>query len=408
MSPVRHIVFIGLLGLVQACGGGGGGSNQAATQPPPAPPAPVPPQTPTVETRQVFENLDFQTLVALVQAPGDDSRWFAVEQTGVVRVFDNDLDVTTSDVFVDISPVVVSGGERGLLGMAFHPDFATNGEAFLSFNSTGAGNLTSRVSRFRSLDNGLTLDPGSEENLLLLFQEFNNHNGGNIAFGPDGFLYIGFGDGGSGNDPNNRAQDTRNLFGAMLRIDVNGAAPYGIPADNPFAGNPICTQGFGGADCPEIFAYGLRNPWRWSFDRQTGELWLGDVGQGQWEEVDNIRRGENYGWRLREGAHCNTATPDTCDRTGLTDPFWEYDHGQGRSITGGYVYRGNEIASLDGHYIFGDFGSGRVWGIPVDGSSGATELLSTSWSISSFAEDNAGELYIVHYAGEVHKIVAGP
>lgn len=397
----RNAVLLILLVLTVAGEGcGGGGSSSTPTEPPPS-------GTPTVAVAPVFEALSFQQPVALLQAPGDDSRWFVLEQSGVVRVFDNDPAVADSDVFLDLSGVVTSGGERGLLGMAFHPDFAINGEVFLSYTGSPAGTLTSFVSRFRSTDGGLTLDPNSEEIVLQIVQDFGNHNGGQLAFGPDGMLYIGLGDGGSSNDPNNRAQDVTNLYGTMLRIDPDGGAPYGIPADNPFAGNAPCVQGFGGAPCPEIFAHGFRNPWRWSFDSATGELWVGDVGQADWEEIDRVERGGNYGWRIREGAHCNVNVDASCDPAGLTDPVWEYDHSQGASVTGGYVYRGSAIPALAGIYVFGDFVSGRIWGLPVDGSEPATELIDSGLSVASFAVDQAGEIYVVDYSGgTIYSLIA--
>jgi len=394
------LIFPLALALAVGACGGGGGSSSTPTEPPPS-------GTPTVAIAPVFEALNFQEPVALLQAPGDDTRWLVLEQSGVVRVFDNDPAVTESAVFLDVSATVTSGGERGLLGMAFHPDFATNGEVFLSYTGSPAGTLTSFVSRFRSMDGGLTLDPNSEELVLQVIQDFSNHNGGQVAFGPDGFLYIGFGDGGSGNDPNDRAQDVTNLYGTILRIDPDGDAPYGIPPDNPFAGNAPCTQGFGGAACPEIFAWGFRNPWRWSFDSATGGLWAGDVGQADWEEIDRVQRGRNYGWRIREGAHCNVNIDASCDSTGLTDPVWEYDHSQGASVTGGYVYRGSTITGLGGWYVFGDFGSGRIWGIPADLSQAAAEFVDSNLAIASFAEDVSGEIYVVDYSGGLYRIVPG-
>jgi glucose/arabinose dehydrogenase len=389
--------------LLQACGGGGGSSS---SQPPPV--VTPPPEPPAIETESVFSALSFDRPVALLQAPGDDSRWFVAEQRGVVWTFDNDPATDTASVFVDVSTVVTSGGETGLLGMAFDPDFRANGEVYLSYTGSPGRVLTSVIARYRSIDGGLTLDPSSEEVLLQVIQDFSNHNGGNIAFGADGFLYAGLGDGGSANDPNDRAQDTTNLLGAMLRIDVKGGSPYAIPADNPFAGNAPCTQGFGGAPCPEIFAYGLRNPWRWSFDSLTRQLWLGDVGQADWEEVNVIEVGGNYGWRIREGAHCNDNVQPNCDTAGLTDPVWEYDHSLGQSITGGIVYRGRSITGLDGFYLFGDFVSGRVWALPVDGSAAATEVLDSGLSVSAFAQDVASEAYIVDYSGGLYRIIASP
>lgn len=406
--------------VVCVAGCGGGTADTPDTQSLPAPTAGLelrpdnfecvaPPRPATsfgVTTAEAFPALPrFNQPVALLQAPGEASRWFVVERTGVVRVFDNDPGAATTAVFVDISGQVDSGpGEAGLLGMAFHPRFRTNGQVFLSYTRPG---LVSTISRFTSRDGGRTLDAASEETILTVAQDFGNHNGGNIAFGPDGYLFAGFGDGGSAGDPLGRAQDTTSLLGAMLRLDVDGAAPYGIPPTNPFAGNPLCNSGFGASRtsaCAEIYAWGFRNPWRWSFDRVTGDLWVGDVGQGNWEEVDLVQSGGNYGWRIREGAHCFDPSIG-CSIAGLIDPVAEYDHTQGNSITGGYLYRGQAIPGLVGSYVYGDFGSGRVWGLFDDGRGGREprELLATGFGISSFGEGLDGELYIVDFfGGRIH------
>jgi glucose/arabinose dehydrogenase len=372
------------------------------------PPASRPP---AIQTQAAFTNLSFSLPVAMLQAPGDGSRWFIVEKSGRVLIFDNVAGASSTDVFVDITNRVnSSGNEMGLLGMAFHPDFAQNGEVFLSYTRSGP---ISYVSRFGSQDGGLTLDPTSEEPLLTVPQEFSNHNGGNIAFGPDGHLYIGLGDGGSANDPSDRAQDTRNLLGTMLRIDVDAGSPYGIPASNPFAGNGLCASGSGNTDCPEIFAWGLRNPWRWSFDRLTGDLWVGDVGEGDWEEVDKVVVAENYGWRIREGAQCNPNlfAGDDCPTMGLTDPVAEYSHGVGRSITGGYVYRAGAVPSLQGSYVYADFVTGRIFRTfnHGTGTAVAEELLDTALSISSFGEGVNRELFLLDYgSGSIHQIIGSP
>jgi len=389
---------------VSSCGGGGGGST---VQNPPPPPPP-PPAAITVVLSQVFDQVTLQAPVAFLQAPGDSSRWFVVEQQGIVRVFPNNSNVTDADVnvFVDISGRVSSGGERGLLGMAFHPGFGSNNnfEVFLSYTRNNGGQLESAVSRFRSIDNGASLDDSMEDIILTISQENSNHNGGNIAFGPDGNLYAGWGDGGGAGDPFERAQDTRYLLGTMTRIDVDGGVPYAIPAGNPFAANAAnpCLQGFVGGDCPEIFAWGLRNPWRWSFDRQTGEIWAGDVGQNAWEV------GENYGWDEREGAHC--FEPATGCSTDSVDPITEYSQTSGQSITGGYVYRGATIPELQGFYVYGDFVSGRIWAVPATSQQGAVgeEILTTTLSIASFAEDNDGEIYVINYAGEIYQFTDAP
>lgn len=388
--------------LVAGCGGGSSDGPEVGQPPPPPPPTEA-----SVEVVPAFEQLPaFDQPVAMVQAPGDDSRWYVVERAGVVRVFENTPDVDASSVFIDLTREVESGpGEAGLLGIAFHPQFATNGEVFLSFTRPG---LVSHISRFVSDDGGATLDRASEQSILTIPQDFNNHNGGNIAFGPDGYLYAGFGDGGSSNDPLGRAQATTDLLGAMIRIDVDGGVPYAIPPDNPFAGNPLCVQGFGAVDCPEIHAWGLRNPWRWSFDTDTGELWVADVGQDEWEEIDIITPGGNYGWPFREGAHCNISDP--CTTAGLIDPVAEYGHDLGQSVTGGYAYRGTAMPAFDGVYFYADFISGRIWGLFDDGAGGfeSQELADTELSISSFAQDHDGELYVLDYdAGVVYRIDAG-
>ena len=344
----------------------------------------------TVSLERVFSNLSFDRPVALFQAPGDTERWFVVEQGGRVLVFADDPQVDQAEVFIDIRDRVDDGpSEAGLLGMAFHPDFAENHQVFLSYTRSGDP-LVSYVSRFISPDGGKTLDPDSETPLLTLDQPFGNHNGGGIGFGPDGYLYIGFGDGGSGGDPDGNGQNTHTLLGAMLRIDVDSATPYAIPPDNPFA------QGGGRG---EIYAWGLRNPWRWSFDRSGGALWVGDVGQNQWEEIDRVERGGNYGWNIREGRHCFPSAP--CDSTGLIDPVTEYSHAEGCSVTGGYVYRGMAIPALQGVYLYGDFCSGRLWGLACDaaGTPATRVLQDTGLLISSFAEGHDGEVYVLDYSG---------
>ncbi len=242
-------------------------------------------------------------------------------------------------------------------------------------------------------------------------QPFGNHNGGNLAFGPDGFLYASFGDGGSGGDPQDNAQNTSNLLGTIIRIDVDGASPYEIPTDNPNFGNGLCLQGFGALDCPEIYAWGLRNPWRFSFDSATGELWAGDVGQGTWEEVDRIERGRNYGWDDREGAHC-FEPPSGCILNSV-DPITEYGRALGASITGGYVYRGMAIADLVGWYVFADFISGRIFAVLADSQPtvAPTEIEDTGlqFSFSAFAEDSFGEIYLLHHSnGTVYQLVVAP
>ncbi|HKE93074.1 MAG TPA: PQQ-dependent sugar dehydrogenase, partial [Povalibacter sp.] len=305
------------------------------------------------------------------------------------------------------------GSEMGLLGMAFAPNFPTDPRVFLSYTAIVSGQRLSRISAFRTTDGGATLNADPEQILLTLNQPEANHNGGNIVFGKDGYLYIGFGDGGGGGDahgdPGN-GQRLTTMLGKMLRINVgdNSATTYTIPPDNPFASNPKCSAAGGTAACPEIYAWGFRNPWRWSFDRDTGDLWVGDVGQGLWEEVDTVERGGNYGWRCREGAHdYNSAGTTGCSSAASIDPVAEYDHSLGTAITGGYVYRGPQTTPLKGRYIFGDSGSGRIWAwLPERATAPRqpTQLADTSLSIVSFGQGNDGELYVVNYSS-LHRIV---
>jgi len=402
-----------LVTTVAACGGGG--SNSAA----PTPPSQPPPVAITVALNEVFGPVFDQprTPMAMYNAPGDASRWFMVDRNGLVIAFPNSAGVTANDVdiVIDISARVNTQGEGGLLDIAFHPSFGTNNnyEVFFSYTRLNGAQFESIISRFRSNDNGLTLDANMEDVVLTIPQDAANHNGGQIAFGPDGFLYAGWGDGGGANDPNNRGQTTDNLLGTFTRIDVDNGTPYGIPADNPFVANAAnpCTQGFGGGDCPEIFAWGMRNPWRWNFDSQTGALWAGDVGQGAWEEVDRIENGQNYGWNIREGAHCRPPTTG-CATAGLTDPITEYGREVGNSITGGFVYRGASVPELQGFYVFGDFVSGRILAIPATSQQGTDPLViqqaGTGANIVAFAEGADGELYVINIAGGMAQIVAVP
>ena len=363
----------------------------------------VAPQRPTqnasVTVTNAFPNLPLITQpTKMLLEPVADPRWFVLEKPGRVVVFDPD-NANALTEYLDISGVVDPSSEGGLLGIAFHPDYPNTPEIFLSYTitfTTGGNELRTVISRF-ILDD--VNNPGGgtvEQEIILIDQDFDNHNGGDIAFGPDGYLYIGLGDGGGAGDTRDRAQDTTRLLGSMLRIGVLGTgAGYAIPTDNPFAANPPCGPGANANDCPEIYAWGLRNPWRWSFDPPTGELWLGDVGQGAFEEVDLIELGGNYGWRCREGAHDFNTTG--CG-TGLIDPITEYGRSDGNSITGGFVYRGSAIPELVGRYIFADYGSGRFWALQPDGQGGYfnDELIDTNRRPSSFGVDENGELYFTH------------
>ncbi|HSO24624.1 MAG TPA: PQQ-dependent sugar dehydrogenase [Chondromyces sp.] len=340
-----------------------------------------------------------------VRSAGDGSdRLFVVEQDGrIMVVADGEV---LAGPFLDIVPQVESGGgEQGLLGLAFHPDYSNNGFFYVNYtHDPGPGPDVTRVSRFEvSAADPDVADPASQTILLEFEQDFSNHNGGDLHFGPDGLLYIATGDGGGAGDPNDRAQDLGTLLGKLLRIDVDGAAPYAVPPDNPFVGAA-------GAR-PEIWAYGLRNPWRFSFDRLTGDVFIGDVGQGAVEEVDfqpaASTGGENYGWSCMEGDRAAGFNP--CDGSPLTPPILVYGHGLGCSVTGGYRYRGR-IAALRGFYVFGDFCSGRIWLASESGGAWSAELWAdTDVSISSFGEDEGGELYLTDLArGELHRFTAPP
>jgi uncharacterized repeat protein (TIGR03806 family) len=354
--------------------------------------------SPTLSLEPAFPNLPAMgAVVAIRQAPGDASLWYAAIQDGRILVFDNSDGVNSSTEFLNIQSQVLYSGEQGLLGMAFHPDFANNGEIYLYY-STDTPNLRSNISRFTFIS-GMW----QEEIILSIRQPYGNHNGGNIMFGPDdGYLYIGLGDGGSGGDPQGNGQNRFTLLGSMLRIDIDNGSPYSIPADNPYFGNTLCSNPdiiTNTEFCPEIFAYGLRNPWRWSFDRVTQELWLGDVGQNRIEEIDIIESGQNYGWAVMEGSECYGGGTTCNDANDYILPIAEYPHnGGGASVVGGYVYRGNnsELAFLYGSYLFADTYSGQIWNTYKEGDTYVTSpLLDSNIIIYSFAESLDGELYVL-------------
>lgn len=337
--------------------------------------------------------------VFITSARDTTNRLFIIEQPGRIRV--RQPGATTTTVFLDITAKVLSGGERGLLGLAFHPQFATNGRFFVNYTDRPNGNTV--IAEYKVAANNANIADPAEIILLTIPQPFANHNGGMLDFGKDGFLYIGMGDGGSANDPGNRAQNIDDLLGKMLRIDVNtpnGAVPYSSPATNPFFGNTP------GRD--EIYAVGLRNPWRWSFDRLTGELFAGDVGQGVREEIDIIKLGENYGWRVLEGTRCTNLGPGSCTDARFTPPIYEYQHvgsGCSGSITGGYVYRGTADTLTPGAYIFADYCHGTI---SVRENGVVRLVFDTSLGITSFGEDEAGELYVVAGAGTIYRLINGP
>ncbi|MGD2115510.1 MAG: PQQ-dependent sugar dehydrogenase [Acidobacteriota bacterium] len=378
-------------------------------------PTPLAAQPDTLELslEPVVGGLDLP--VGAVHAGDGSGRLFVLEQTGAVRIVrDGEI---LPEPFLDLSRVVSCCGERGLLGLAFHPDFPDDDRFFVHFTVPLAN---TRVVEYRvSAGDPDRADPASARTLLALGQPFGNHNGGQLAFGPDGYLYIGLGDGGGAGDPLGNGQDVTTLLGAILRIDVDRTdpgLPYAVPPDNPtYPGVPGARR--------EIWAYGLRNPWRFGFDRATGDLFVGDVGQSRWEEIDLLPAdtagaagptGWNLGWSRKEGDHCFDP-PAGCEIPGLVDPILEYSHDEGCSVTGGFRYRGAASPPLDGVYVYGDFCRGTVWGADPDPGGGAwsaAELLDTGFALSSFGEDEAGELYVTEYApapgGRLHRLVGPP
>ena len=328
-------------------------------------------------------------------------RLFVVERGGRIRIVEGGALLSTP--FLDVSSLVTTANiEQGLLGLAFHPAYSTNGYFFIDYTNTGGDTV---IARYQASPPGSdAVNANSAQVLLTIAQPFANHNGGQLAFGPDGYLYIAMGDGGSGGDPANRAQDVNTLLGKILRIDVDHGSPYAIPATNPLVGQP-------GLD--EIWAVGLRNPWRFSFDRATGDLLIGDVGQDAWEEVDLQPAGtaalRNYGWRLMEGTHCYNPSTN-CDPGGLAPPILEYQHVSGLcAVIGGYRYRGASSPLLAGQYVYGDYCTGQIFGATLSGSTWTgTELINTPFSISAFGEDEAGELYVLNYSGSVLYRVVDP
>jgi len=376
------MVCLGLLGVLPACGG----SNKTTTTTPPPPPPSSITLTPVVS--------GFSSPVDLQPSGDSTGRLFVVEQAGTIRIVHGGVVLATP--FLDIRTRVNFSGEMGLLGVAFHPGFAQNQRFYVNYvRLLGASQIQSVIAEYQaSAADANQADPATERILLTVNQPFTNHKGGQVAFGPDKFLYIGLGDGGSGGDPLGNGQNLQTLLGKMLRIDVDhttGALPYAIPADNPFVA---------GGGLPEIWAYGLRNPFRFSFDTASGKLFVGDVGQNLYEEVDILQKGGNYGWNVMEGLHCyNPATG--CDKTGLMLPIAEYGHSEGIAVIGGYVYHGPAIPALAGSYVFADFGAGKIWRLTQD-NAGAWQpvlLLSGGPNMSSFGQDSAGDLYLVDYGG---------
>lgn len=339
--------------------------------------------------------------------PPNDPRLFVVEKTGRIRVIKDG--VVLAAPFLDLHDRVSGGPEQGLLGLAFDPAYPSNGRFVVNYTDL---NGDTRISAFRVSADPDVADASTETVLLAVPQPFSNHNGGGLAFGPDGYLYAGLGDGGGGGDPSGNGQSLATLLGKLVRIDLNGGTPYAVPPDNPFA------AAAGPATHGEIWSYGLRNPWRFSFDRLTHDLYIGDVGQDAHEEIDVAPapgggRGLNFGWNRMEGAHCYPpAAGDACDRAGLTLPVVDYDHGQGCSVTGGYVYRGAAIPDLQGVYLYGDYCQGFVRSFRFAGGQATDQrdwqVLRPGGNVTSFGEDAAGELYILTAQGGVYRIVSRP
>jgi glucose/arabinose dehydrogenase len=386
----------------------------SATTPTPTPPPPV---------RNAAErNLPGITLFSapsLQRVPHDTTRWVVVQQNGRVLSFADTPAVATTTNLLDISDRVVFRNVHGLLGLAFHPNYPTDTRAYAAYtHEVSAGVIVLRISEFTTADGGATLNPASEQMLFEMAQPGGHNNGGHLLFGPDGFLYLGIGDGGNDDSASGVAgngQLTNNLLGKILRIDVSGSTGsrrYRIPADNPFAANPLCNlDGTGAQDCPEIFAWGFRNPWRWSFDSQGGQLWVGDVGSHSREEVNRVVRGGNYGWRCLEGT-LQTALMCGTPTTPLLPPVAEYVHPTGQSVVGGFVYRGTAIPALTGRYVFADYNLGYVWNIAADTAPTRTVTTTDAWESglnpASFTQDSDGELFLVDVrTGSIYKLVPG-
>ena len=376
------------------------------------------PPWPTIALQEIATG--FAKPVYLTHAGDGSNRLFVVEKAGKIFIIDNGVKQTLP--FLDIvSKVNSSCNECGLLGLAFPPTYASDGYFFVSY--TGKGNPAPPVlpdepsptvgndnvlARYRvSTTNPNLADAANEERILTINQPYQNHNGGAILFGPDDLLYMGVGDGGSGGDPLKSAQNLASPLGKILRIEVGATGTYTVPPDNPF----ITSTVGGAAARPEVWAYGLRNPWRFSFDAATGDLWIGDVGQSNWEEVDFVPAaavgGQNYGWSILEGTHCYPPGTSGCSTTGKTQPIHEYGRAVGQSITGGYVYWG-DIAALRGIYIYGDFSAGKIFGLRNEGGAWQShDFLEAGFGIPSFGQGPDGALYVVDYGGSVQKIILG-
>lgn len=372
-----------------------------------------------VSTERAFPNLIFDRPIVVTHANDGSDRLFVAEQEGIIKVLENDQDVEEASVFLDIDARCVykdNQNEEGLLGFAFHPDYKNNGQLFVYY-TTASAEHTSVVSRFTvSKDDPNKASADSEVEIMRIPQPYWNHNGGTIAFGPDGYLYIALGDGGSGNDPEGNGQNLTTVLGSILRIDVNSKSEgmnYAIPADNPFVDTqvPVGRRGQTKPARKEIYAYGLRNVWRMSFDRETGVLWAADVGQNLWEEINIITKGGNYGWNIREAAHWFRPDGNDAAREDLIDPIWEYHHDIGKSITGGSVYRGSRVPELAGKYVYGDYVTGLLWALEYDAESGKAvanySLTGNKLPMMSFGEDQSGDIYFTTQFGQLYRFKSG-
>lgn len=345
-----------------------------------------------------FPNLSFHRPVDFQHAGDNTNRVFIIDQPGEIFVFKNESNTSAKKLFLDIKSKVDDGGnEEGLLGLAFHPDYKTNGYFYVNYTASNPNRTV--ISRFKVSSDPDKADPSSELKILEFRQPYSNHNGGQVSFGPDGYLYIATGDGGSGGDPHGNGQDKSTLLGKILRIDVDRETSgnhYAIPADNPFVGSNEYRQ--------EIYAYGLRNPWRFSFDPVTKSLWTGDVGQNAYEEIDIIVKGGNYGWNTMEGKHCFDPSRG-CRTSGLLLPIWEYGRGEGISVTGGFVYRGTTVRTLKGKYIFADYGTGNIWALDPSNVNNpvVTKLAAWDLHIASFGVDQNNELYMCAFDGKIYR-----
>ncbi|HEV8600727.1 MAG TPA: PQQ-dependent sugar dehydrogenase, partial [Gemmatimonadales bacterium] len=386
---VPRMIALGLLSLLALAG-----CHRDTTSPGPNPAG--------VGLQEVASGLAFPLF--LTSPPGDNARLFVVEKTGRIRIVRNGSLLSTP--FLDLSSQVSNGSEQGLLGLAFHPGYSANGRFVVNYTNPSGD---TRISVFRVSANPDIADPASEQVILSVDQPYSNHNGGMVTFGPDGKLYIGLGDGGSGGDPQGNGQNRNALLGKILRLEVSATGQVSVPGDNPFVGQPGVR--------PEIWSYGVRNPWRFSFDRQTNDLYIGDVGQSAREEVDvstsatQFGRGLNYGWNRMEGLACYSPSSG-CNQSGLTLPVLDYGHSDGCSVTGGYVYRGDDVPALKGLYFYADYCEGWIRSFRWNGTAASDQrewsTLKPGGQISSFGEDARGELYVMTSSGKVFRFVAVP